>query len=246
MTSFSRLYVGQAGGPQDTTLRQQPTVATGANPTAQVGVAISPIVAYSVVPLTLGAANIAAAQTLAAAGNLALTAGTGVTAATVKGVSVLALDCARCITFTGVSATSAANYLVIGYDDYQQPMSQLVTGPVGATTVTSTKAFRYITSVAVSAGTTGNVTMGTSDTLGLMYRSDAFEMFVGMSYNGGVITANTGFTAAVTTSPATTTTGDIRGTYALQSASNGTKRYSVYTYLPNVDTVTAVFGVQQA
>jgi hypothetical protein len=51
---------------------------------------------------------------------------------------------------------------------------------------------------------------------------------VSITWNNTDITANTGFVAADVTTPATTSTGSVRGTYAVQSASDGTKRLQVY------------------
>lgn len=56
------------------------------------------------------------------------------------------------------------------------------------------------------------------------------------------------FTAAVTTSPATTTTGDVRGTILLPTASDGTKRLFMQISVPaaNLSTATGLVGVTQA
>jgi len=55
------------------------------------------------------------------------------------------------------------------------------------------------------------------------------------------------FTAAVTTNPATTTTGDIRGTIALPSASDGTKRLTIFesVTVANISSITGLYGVAQ-
>lgn len=244
MTSFNRLRVGKAGTPLDTTLRGSldNNVAGVYEYPPKEGVGIAPFQFFDVVPLVIVANNIATSQT--PTGAVTLTAGTGVTSATVNGTSVLALDCARCVTVTGVGGTSAVNFTIVGFDDYQQPMSEVLLGPAGATTTTTAKAFRYITSITVASTTTAAITIGTSDTIGLPYRADKVE-YVNMCYAGARITASTGFTGADTTSPATTTTDDVRGTYALQSASDGSKRFTAEIYLKNVDTVTGVWGVKQ-
>jgi len=52
----------------------------------------------------------------------------------------------------------------------------------------------------------------------------------------------------VTTSPATTTTGDVRGTYALQSAADASKRLVVRQFVTpaNMGSIAGLFGVTQA
>lgn len=125
-----------------------------------------------------------------------------------------------------------ATFTVAGYDVYGFPMTEAIIG-ANAGTATGKKAFAYIASVTPS-GTIGSTTVsvGTTDIFGFPLRIDTFgyaQLFVATS--GAVptlVTANTGFVAADTTSPATTTTGDARGTYALQSASDGTKRQTFF------------------
>lgn len=249
MSNFESIRVGLAGTPQDTTARPSQDAAIGANSSvypALQGVPMSPFYVFDVAPLTKQTNNIALAQTPAGAGNLTLTAGTGVTTTTIKGVTVLAFDCARCVQITGVAGTVAVNITINGFDQYNQPMTQLILGPAGATTVTTLKAFQYISSIAVAGGTTNTVAVGTSDTIGLPMAVTSFNYLMPLCYNNAVITANTGFTAAVLTSPATNATGDVRGTYALQSASDGTKRLTAAIYIADSSTVTKAWGVTQA
>jgi hypothetical protein len=145
--------------------------------------------------------------------------------------------------------------LISGYDVYGFPMSQLLTLPTGATKTTTTKCFKYINSIvpqAASLDTTHNYSFGTDDTYGFPLRSDLF--YAGATpvdtqiwWNGAAISATTGYAAAVVTSPATTTTGDVRGTYNVQSASNGAKQLVIVQApsLPNTASATGLFGVNQ-
>lgn len=234
---------GAAGLPPDTRpVLDQQSVTNGSR---SFGAPTSPTFVYDVVPLTLQKNNIATAQTLSGA-SATLAAGTGVTSTTLRnGTTVLALDCARAVTISGAATTVVATTLTVsGYDDYEQPMSQVLTGPTGTAAVTTTKAFRYVSSVAASTNTVSNISIGTSDTIGLPVRADAFE-YVTVKYNSALVTSSTGFTAAVT-STATTTSGDVRGTYALQTASNGSRRLVIETFVKNTETVDGVWGVTQA
>jgi hypothetical protein len=156
--------------------------------------------------------------------------------------------CARAVSVTGAaSASGSVSFLVSGYDIYGVPMSELI-GPVAAsTTVSGKKAFKYIASVVPNATDAINYSVGTLDTFGFPIRSDFFGDVV-VNYNATGITASTGYVAAVTTSPATTTTGDVRGTYAVQSVADKTKRLFFYQNSPvtNVGSIAGLFGVTQA
>lgn len=149
------------------------------------------------------------------------------------------------------AAGDSAVYTVVGYDIYGYPMSEAITAN-GATTVSGKKAFKYIASV-TPVGTVGaTATVGTGDVFGFPIYSASFipgaTADVSLSWNNATITSTTGYLAGVTTSPATTTTGDVRGTYAVQSASDASKRL-VMTQSPNIaniSSVTGLFGVTQA
>lgn len=154
---------------------------------------------------------------------------------------------ARAVSLTSANDLSAINFTVSGYDIYGYPMTQTLAGP-NATTVNTTKAFKFVVSITPdTTDGTNNVSAGTSDIIGLPIRADNFSD-LRIFMNSTAITASTGFTAAVTTSPATASTGDVRGTYALQTAADGTKRLHIFISpkVSNVGSSTGLFGVTQA
>jgi hypothetical protein len=157
---------------------------------------------------------------------------------------------------TSVATVGTANvFTVAGYDVYGYPMSEAITVPatsVSGTTVNGKKAFKFITSVTPSVtDATTSYSVGTTDIFGFPLRTDYFGANV-IVYPGtggtNVVTSVTGYTAAVTTA-ATTTTGDVRGTYTLQTAaSTGTNRLIVRQSpaVYNIGSITGLFGVAQA
>lgn len=152
----------------------------------------------------------------------------------------------RNVRITSVGNDSAASALVVGFDIYGQPMTESITLS-NAGVASGKKAFKYVTSITPAGTLSGsNVSVGTGDVYGFPLRSD-FWGDARIIWNNALITANTGYLAADTTSPATTTTGDVRGTYAVQSASDNTKRLQVYQDIPvgNLGTNTGMFGVTQ-
>lgn len=154
---------------------------------------------------------------------------------------------ARAVSITGSTSATGGAFLVSGYDIYGVPMTETITAASGTATTNGKKAFKYIASVVPQFTDAHNYSVGTTDIYGLPLRSDFFGD-VAINYNATGITASTGYVAAVTTSPATATTGDVRGTYALQSAADGSKRLIVRQFvLPaNAGSITGLFGVTQA
>ena len=140
-------------------------------------------------------------------------------------------------------------YLVSGYDIYGYPMSERISGTTNATggTQSGKKAFKYVSSV-LPTGTIAStsVSVGTGDVYGFpIFASDWSELSVVVG--GTTIITSTGFVAPVT-SAATSTTGDVRGTYALQTPSNGAISIKMFqSMLPgNMRYTTTLFGVTPA
>ena len=100
---------------------------------------------------------------------------------------------------------------VKGYDLFGQSMTETIS--VAANSVAyGKKAFKYIASVTPnkSGSSAGTFSIGTSDNYGFPVRNDYWE-YNNVYVNGAFLTASTGWLAADATSPATATTGDVRG-----------------------------------
>ena len=153
----------------------------------------------------------------------------------------------RVLQITSAGNDTPVTFIVKGFDIYGFPITENIAGAnIGV--ANGKKAFKYILSITYTGTPSGaNVSVGTRDLIGLPWRADQFA-HTEIAFNNTWITANTGFVAADTTSPATATTGDVRGTYALQTASDGTKRIQLYqTVMPaNIKTANpGLFGVSQ-
>lgn len=154
---------------------------------------------------------------------------------------------ARNVRITTGADDSAATVTVVGYDIYGYRMTETI-ALVSTAVASGKKAFKFISSITPAGTLSGTaITVGTGDVFGFPIRSDSF-FFANIAWNSAFITATTGYVAAVTTNPATATTGDVRGTYAVQSASDNAKRLIVFVDVPpaNIGSVTGVFGVTQA
>lgn len=154
---------------------------------------------------------------------------------------------ARAVSVLGVTAGAGGALTVRGYDIYGFPMSETITAAAGAGTTNGKKAFKFITSITPGFSDAHNYAVGTTDIFGFPIKAAFFHETM-IWYNTTLITAGTGFVAADATTPATATTGDVRGTYAVQSASDGTKRlsFAVGPSQSTIATAVGLFGQTQA
>ena len=212
------------------------------------------IYVWDTVPAAKAANNLVTSTTPTVAGSLTITAGAGVTAVTLNnGSTAYQLDVPRAVSVTTASGTHAsANLTVSGYDYYGQAMSEVIASSASAsTTVNGLKAFFQITGITISGGTTGAITVGTTDILGSPVRFSDRGYLDSVGWNNTLAEDAATTVVADTTSPATTTTGDVRGTYVPSSASNGIRRLVLEIGLPGIAsgpnaTRTGALGVTQA
>lgn len=207
---------------------------------------------FDVVPLTLQTSGLATAQAVGAAGNLTLTAGTGVTTSVdAQGTTRYVLDTPRCITIDSSDVgDTTQTATVYGYDYLGQAMTETIAFD-GTTEVSGTKAFKSVTRIAISAALTGNANAGFNDKLGLPVRVTDAGYIVSAKWAGALADDAGTFAAADTTSPATATTDDVRGTYIPSSAANGSRRLVMCIAVPAIGcgpnaTRVGAYGVTQA
>ncbi len=155
----------------------------------------------------------------------------------------------RCVAITAAgSASGTVTFTVAGYDIYGYPMSEVIASTASSQTL-GKKAFKYIKSVTPSATDAINYSVDTVDVFGFPIRSDFFgDVLINYSasLNPAVVTANTGYVASVQTT-ATTTTGDVRGTYVAVSSTNANRLMFRQTPNPyNVTSDTGLYGTAQA
>ena len=208
------------------------------------------IYVWDCVPAAKVANNLVASVTPAAAGALTVRAGTSVTAVVLSsGSTVYQFDVPRAVSVTQVTAGTARDFTVSGFDYYGQAMTETITSVAGST-VDGKKAFYQVSSVTVSGATTTAVTVGSSDVLGAPVRFNNKGYIARVGWNDTLAEdAATVVDADATT--ATATTGDVRGTVTPSSATDGTKRLVVAILLtaiqagPNA-TRAGALGVTQA
>ena len=215
MTHFADdLYLGNA--------KSKPTVSNPAN----LGWGFGPCgrtYSYDILPLTLNAAAYAASQSPLVAGNLTLAAGTGVTATTDPGGNVAyAPDYPRAVSITSGGVDTARTFTVYGYDYLGRAQTEAITGS-SSTVAYGKKAFASIWKISVDAATASTVTAGTTDIFGLpvAITDKGYVLHVGCN---SVLANDTGTFTVADATTATSTTGDVRGTYLPSVASSGSVR----------------------
>lgn len=204
------------------------------------------------IPLTAQVNNVAVSQHMTASTPLTLAAGTGTTyGRNAYGQNVVFLDVTRAVSLTSTANLSAINFTIVGYDIYGQKLTQVIAGP-NNNTVHTLKTFIQVLSVTPSATDgTDSVSIGTADVFGFTYLVPDANYITPKFGEVFAIDAGT-FVAPDLTSPATSATGDVRGTYAPSAASNGTKRLTISVLIPfsqqnsTGNSPTTVFGVAQA
>lgn len=206
------------------------------------------IYVWDIIPQAAVTNNVAASQTATGAQSLTLTAGTSAkSTVTAGGTSVIQLDCPRAIKVN--CSTTARAFTVSGYDYYGQAMSEVITVAVAGTAVTGLKAFYQVSGVTIAGSATACV-VGTSDVLGLPVRVTNVAYVASVKSNN-TLAQDTGTFVVADTATATTTTGDVRGTYTPATASNGIVRTVMGILLPGIAvgpnaTRVGALGVTQA
>lgn len=212
-------------------------VADSTNPSPMTG-GVGPMgrtYTFDVVPAASGTTtgqNQLAVSANLPAGNLVLAAGTGVTLTQdAAGINRYVLDCPRNIAIYSAADHSSKTILVSGYDQYGTPMSELITCP-NATTVQGAKCFKSVTSLFSSGAIASACVVGLGTWIGLPYRLTDLGYVMNVMYNATAITiSGTAVTVADVTSPATTTTTDVRGKINCGQTDNA-KRLVVNYALP--------------
>jgi hypothetical protein len=189
---------------------------TGTAPAGTLGVSIAPSSTLTASPI--GNANL---STLIPAG----AAATAANPYWISGAAAIlnpAETLARSLIITCNNALGATTtFTVKGYDIYGMPMSEAITvTPASSVTAYGLKAWKYIASITPNA-TDGTYTfeVGLNDVFGLPLRALKWDQIANSTWAAGALTANTNtfFTVPDMTTPATTTTGDVRGTVQLSA-----------------------------
>jgi len=206
---------------------------------------------FDVVPQPAVANNIATAATVTSA--YTLTAGTNVKSVTLtNGSTGLQLDVPRAVSVTiGAGTIADRNVTINGFDYYGQAMSEVIaTGTTQSTAVNGKKAFYIVTSATVSGAVGATTALGTTDVIGLPVRVFDAGYIINAKFNN-TLAANAGTFVAAATATATTTTGDVRGTFDPDGACDGIKRLVISIALPAIAvgpnaTRVGALGVTQA
>jgi hypothetical protein len=148
---------------------------------------------------------------------------------------------------THASSIVAMTIKHYGFDYRMQPMTE--TGSITATGTSKTfagkKAFRYWWKTELTAAadaSTNTVDVGTGAVFGVPYKVTTTNAVIALR-DGAVDTGTK--VAADVTDPATSSTGDVRGTVDFTTDPNGTATYALWVAVPDATTVGA-YGVTQA
>lgn len=248
MTHFSdKMRTGRAGTPTDASGASMPN----GIPFSGGGIYGAPIdnfvVAIDTVPIKTFSSNLASPATISAA-NWTIIAGTGITTTTIAGSTYFDQGWDRSLIFTGNATTATATLITVtGRDVYLRPITCTFTGPVSTNVIETKKAIRYVAGAFTAGNTTAGVSIGSGDTFAFNHVCSAWGYIMGVNWSGNLVTSSAGFTVADVTSPATSATGDVRGTYTVKTiSSDGVTRLIAFQYIPDPNTVSGIYGVTPA
>lgn len=162
------------------------------------------------------------------------------------------LDVPRGITSTVTHGSSvvAMTLRFTGYDLYRAKMVEThdITATGTSKSVAGKKAFKYLSKIElISAGnaTTNTANIGFNDVLGLPYKLAEKSDLLSVWFDGAVDSSTV--VAAVTTSPATATTGDVRGTVNINGTLDGAKTLKAWMHVSDANAASrnGLLGVAQ-
>lgn len=141
----------------------------------------------------------------------------------------------RALQVTSSSASDTSQTITVTGTDFLGNVMSQAFALNGTAVISGTKAFATVTAITCSvAVTVGTISVGTLDVFGLpcvlMNAGYVIKDLTDAAISG---TAGTFVVADNTSGGATTTTGDVRGTYAPNTASNGVHYYQVIYLSPD-------------
>ena len=235
MTQFNDdLYLGSA----PTGILNPYNDTTESSTDNNIGVGVGPlgrVYVYDITPAALLATNLCSAVTMSASGNQVITAGAGVTkGVNASNVTIYSFDVPRGVQIVAGTAGDTTQFVTVsGFDLYGQAMSEKIIFN-GTTIVHGKKAFKSVTAISLSAALTTTGSVGSNDVLGLPFRLLDLNHCISAKWASALAADAGTLVAADTTATATTTTGDVRGTYKPSSATNGTRRLTISLFIPGI------------
>lgn len=161
---------------------------------------------------------------------------------------IATFDVPRNITIntTGISGGSTMTYSFLGTDLYGAYVSEWIMGPNSSLSAgIGLKAFKTVISGSVPQTMSIPVSIGFGSKLGLPFTVTDKRDVLNFIANSTVELSTATVTGADTTSPATATTGDPRGTVTPNTAANSTTTYTIWFAAINFDTKVNLYGVDQ-
>ena len=141
----------------------------------------------------------------------------------------------RALQVTSSSASDTTQTITVTGTDYLGATMSQAFALNGTSVISGTKAFATVTSITCSvAVTVGTISVGTLDVFGLPVPLNMTGLVIQDLTDGAKSgTQGTYVAADNTAGGSTTTTGDVRGTFAPNTASNGTHYYHLIMVAPD-------------